>query len=458
MAVPKRPLIPHWIEHELMPYLRCAFSHELAYDTDIRSSVLRAIDRALKKADYPSDGDDLVFERICQAIQFRHKNLAPDLSIATENLETLATFLLRRAQLTGPYELLGRMNVASGAWREYEEGRLEGLRLVAEEEKKVNLTVVLDPPPKAAPTEDEIDPRLINALPGHYVAPSLRGTLTVVEDQYHRKSNASLRRYRQQQQAAANVRPQYRAPTVPGTEDWQQYPRNALPVKTLASLYVQGLGQQYTRNSMPLRTLAPSYMQGSGQQQHPQPMQAVHGPYSPPSQYNTPYAYQPSSVPVPQQQQMHHYPAQPTAMQAPWPNVSAIASPSGLMSPPANAVHQPHSTPTSITTADIAHLRGNQWTEAVEQRVHDFNHQSRPQSFQANSYQQPTMPTQQRTDTPTPTGIFGQVPMYQSAPAQSQQTYPRGLAHHPSFSNVTSAFPDVNSIYNWSMQNGRGQQ
>jgi hypothetical protein len=34
--------------------------------------------------DFPTDGDDLVFERICQAIQFRYKNLAPDLSVVTD--------------------------------------------------------------------------------------------------------------------------------------------------------------------------------------------------------------------------------------------------------------------------------------------------------------------------------------------------------------------------------------
>jgi hypothetical protein len=85
--------------------------------------------------DFPTDGDDLVFERICQAIQFRYKNLAPDLSVVTDNMESLAKFLLRHAQLKGSYELLGRMNVASGAWREYEAWRLECLRLAAEKEK-----------------------------------------------------------------------------------------------------------------------------------------------------------------------------------------------------------------------------------------------------------------------------------------------------------------------------------
>jgi len=86
--------------------------------------------------DYYSDGDDLVFERICQAIQFRYMDLAPDLSLATENLGTLAAYMLRRAQLKGPFELLGRMNVASGAWRENEKVRLETLRLAAEQEEK----------------------------------------------------------------------------------------------------------------------------------------------------------------------------------------------------------------------------------------------------------------------------------------------------------------------------------
>jgi hypothetical protein len=49
MAVPKRPIDPRWVQQELMPYLRCAFSHELAYDADISCEVFQAIERALKK-------------------------------------------------------------------------------------------------------------------------------------------------------------------------------------------------------------------------------------------------------------------------------------------------------------------------------------------------------------------------------------------------------------------------
>ena len=69
------------------------------------------------------------------AIEFRRKDLAPDLSIVTEGLEPLAKFLIRRAQLKGTYELLGRMNIGSGAWREYEADRLDKLKQAAEHER-----------------------------------------------------------------------------------------------------------------------------------------------------------------------------------------------------------------------------------------------------------------------------------------------------------------------------------
>jgi hypothetical protein len=72
------------------------------------------------------------------SIEFRYKTTAPELWYLTENLENLARFLVRRAQVKGPYELLGRMNVGSGAWREYEKRRLEKLRDAAEKEKYEN--------------------------------------------------------------------------------------------------------------------------------------------------------------------------------------------------------------------------------------------------------------------------------------------------------------------------------
>lgn len=57
-------------------------------------------------------------------------------SIITEDPETLAKLLIRRAQVHGPYELLGRVNVASYRWRQYEEERLERAKVEEKREEK----------------------------------------------------------------------------------------------------------------------------------------------------------------------------------------------------------------------------------------------------------------------------------------------------------------------------------
>jgi hypothetical protein len=221
----------HWIEQTLTPYLRHAFSHAIPYGADIRPRVQHAIEFCATQAvgsllriskqertnhlqPRPEDGNDLLFERVCLAIEFRHKNLAPDSIILMQNLESLAKFLIRRAQLKGPYELLSRMNIGSGAWREYESARIEKLREAAEVERKgeglmeilqvsstdrATARPLLDPltQHKAAPKENEIDPRLVSAQSGQYVSPSLSGTLSVIEDHYFRQQHRALDGYRQ---------------------------------------------------------------------------------------------------------------------------------------------------------------------------------------------------------------------------------------------------------------------
>jgi hypothetical protein len=153
MDMPKLPLDNRWMEQELKPYLRCAFSHDLSYHEDITPVIHRALDFCMHKPvchlmrepsakwltrtqDHASDGDDLIFERICHAVQFRYKDFASDLYFITESLDVLARYLIRRAQVKGPYELTGRMNIASGALREYEAANLERLRQAAEMEEQ----------------------------------------------------------------------------------------------------------------------------------------------------------------------------------------------------------------------------------------------------------------------------------------------------------------------------------
>lgn len=56
--------------------------------------------------------------------------------MVVDNLEPLAKYLIRRAQLKGPYDLLGRTDIASGAWVEHERQRLADLVLEPEEAKE----------------------------------------------------------------------------------------------------------------------------------------------------------------------------------------------------------------------------------------------------------------------------------------------------------------------------------
>lgn len=120
MAAPKHPIAHHWIKQTLVPFLLYAFSSTLPYPADISVQIQRAVDFCLSKPDHPSDGDDLVFERIFMAIMHKHRNPAPELEMLVDNLEPLAKYLIRRAQLKGPYGLLGRSDIGSGAWIEYQ--------------------------------------------------------------------------------------------------------------------------------------------------------------------------------------------------------------------------------------------------------------------------------------------------------------------------------------------------
>lgn len=124
MTVHKRPITHHWLKQTLVPFLLFAFASTLPYPADISAEVQRSIDFALVKPDHDSDGDDVIFERMFMAIMNRHKNFAPDLSLVVDNLEHCAKYLIRRAQLKGPFELLGRTDVGSSAWVEHEWQRL----------------------------------------------------------------------------------------------------------------------------------------------------------------------------------------------------------------------------------------------------------------------------------------------------------------------------------------------
>ncbi|KAF1831288.1 hypothetical protein BDW02DRAFT_632982 [Decorospora gaudefroyi] len=200
---------PHWIQHTLIPYIYYALSHVISRDVDISPYVQRAIEFCMTKPDYPTDGDDLLFERIFYAIENRLKGLPNACNVLTDNVEPLARFLIRRAQLKGPYELLDRGCGPSDAWERYEQERLA--RVAAEKVKaqqspeklgarRQGVSTATATPPSLHHVADMtsiehiIDPRLLYALPGQFVTPGLPGTLTVAEDQFYRHRNQEYQR------------------------------------------------------------------------------------------------------------------------------------------------------------------------------------------------------------------------------------------------------------------------
>ncbi|XPT04444.1 hypothetical protein M3J09_013522 [Ascochyta lentis] len=204
MSVPKHPIAHHWIKQTLVPFLLYAFASTLSYPADISSLIESAIHFCLWKPDYPSDGDDLVFERIFMAIMHRHKNLAPDLEMVVDHLEPLTKYLIRRAQLKGPYDLLERTDIGSDAWVAYERQRLDSLMLQREDTKQVR------PPPapaKPRPNEQDIDPRLLHAQPGHFTEAGTPILLTADEEKYYRRQNHKFEQFhlRREQQHLYNT-------------------------------------------------------------------------------------------------------------------------------------------------------------------------------------------------------------------------------------------------------------
>ncbi|KAF2032841.1 hypothetical protein EK21DRAFT_86851 [Setomelanomma holmii] len=490
MEVSKLPLDRRWIEKELKPYLYYAFSHALHYDVDIGPQIEHAIEFCMYKADFPRDGDDLMFERACIAVDRRDLDYDPELKMVTEDLECLAKFLIRRAQLKGPYELLGRTNIGGSAWIEYQLQRLEREPL-AEENKKHLLITALVTAPKPAPAEEQIDTRLFHAQPGQYASSAFPGVLTVADDQYFRYQNLlSQRRQRQDHPIDPNWPQQLQnAAAIPHTQEhpslqipgrgwtYGQPPVYGLPPHQVqAPTYVQHLGQrdaaygdQAFSTGFPALNRASA---GSGMQQ------AAHAPYVPHTSWDAtnhsliPPALHPQDTPMMTAWQQHRRPL-------PILHKPVVGSP--LNSPmhrgpvhnddAAMAQSNLHSS-ANIPVSDIAHLRGQDWNDAAEQRVREFSlltprekaerllqlrrmqpssaegkQDMKPQSFSVQGLNMAGWEGHQHIPQP------GSQPQAQSGVQPTQQPEvnmngaQNGFLNHPGYSNVKSSFPDT--LYRW---------
>jgi len=344
------------------------------------------------------------------AIMHRHKNLAPDLELVVDNLERLAMYLIRRAQLRDPYELLERQDVGSAAWTTYEQQRLEKLmfesasvnqgKLYAEIRARSTprqlLELVSPTRPPASPaevllSEDVLDPRLLYAQQGNFAAANIPTQLTVGEDKYYRSRNQEFEEFdllRKQQQAyqpivpALDNSPYYEAsgrahtnsPSIHG------YIRQPGPHQQLQQLPTapNTLHQHAERQALPITTWI-------SHEQYSQPQPALsnvlaHRTFNQPTfiQYATPQAqtapYQPFSPPHAQQP--------PRQFTTPvHPQLGACSTPSYLLSPQRTFLpsHKTSATPISSSTNvqhvlqsnDRAH-RGTDWSFVAAQRAREF--------------------------------------------------------------------------------------
>lgn len=138
--------------------------------------------------------------------------------MVTENLEPLAKFLIRRAQLKGPYELLGHMNMGERLLRRID-WHIMANRAIAR-------PTLLKP----ALTENQIDPRLVYAQPGQWVLPDDSGILTVNQDQHYRRQNQLLVKYRQPRNFLPSWEQQLQSAATPNVQPFADHmnlkPRN----------------------------------------------------------------------------------------------------------------------------------------------------------------------------------------------------------------------------------------
>jgi hypothetical protein len=219
-------------------------------------------------------------------------------------------------------------------------------------------------PPSAAtkspPTEDDLDPRLVHAQPGHFAAGNLSGQLTAAENSYYRQQNYNYEQaqlHRQQQRiyiSAAPAQMNGSSYAFPGrghsnTTRVQESPDFQLPsTQTNASM-------QTPRFFSKLPQGQPMLPQTNASQQ----------PSRLPQSHTPPIQYQPT-----QQQAGQHLARQQEQARSNPNSISHTPSSQTALLPPPTPV--PTIAPNSTLSSDFAHLRGNDWSNAARQRAREI--------------------------------------------------------------------------------------
>jgi hypothetical protein len=279
------------------------------------------------------------------------------------------------------------MNIGSGAWREYEHARIENLKETAEMERKGKSLIevlqvvwtdrviarpLLDPltPHKVMPTEDQIDPRLINAQSGQFVSPYLSGALSSAEDHYFRHQHRGLEGYSQKgsipqpEQTQHLMSPPPKQPLSRNPGNGSAYDKqlsfDSVPVGSQAPAHEQNLKQrQFFPTHQPEVSNIGAHDNSGGSQHVFRVPLSTATTVEPPGPTHL-YILQRRTT-------FRHHPVPP---QRPSPQHSRIEAASfhGL-----NLDPQFYTRPNNAEPSKVTHLRGDEWDEAAQRRADAFS-------------------------------------------------------------------------------------
>lgn len=345
-------------------------------------------------------------------------------------------------------------------------------------------------------TENDFDPRLVHAQAGHFAAAHLSGQLTAAENSYYRQQNRNYEQaqlQRQQQSlytSAAPARMDGQLHASNHTTSVHESPRSQR--HGLPSVYTPQ--QTFCPPSLSTQTNAAAQMQRPMQISQPQTtilttasITQPSGPYVP-EQHAWPQ-FQPAQLPIPQHDSSSHTPrffsklpqGQPvlpganSQLQLPrhpqfqilpgqqqHPQQQSRLMPEGHSTPqvpnalPKQNALPPHQTPppttapNNISSSDFAHLRGDDWSNAAQQRAReiaakitsqerDTMAQSIIQRHQSLAQQPPSLAPATRTHIPT-AHVPDEPPRSHPAPGLSDNQTDRvhfNAADAPSYANAS---------------------
>jgi hypothetical protein len=340
-------------------------------------------------------------------------------------------------------------------------------------------------PEQALPTEDQTDPRLVNALPGQFVHEEMVGPLTIAEDQAYRHQNRVLKQSREawmrkMRQAAMTRLPERMVQWV--------YQQPVPLIRAQAPVYVQDLGMRKRapqqcgpRTQGPIRHAPIHTGPATGFRQHPYAPPQQHAPRTQVITHRAPIQNGPATGHSQPPQQQIPSPPRTQGLAHHAPIRTGLARTTYPVAPTSSNCALPNTLPAPI--ADTSYLRPESWTpEAIEQRARDWplltkqqkarqllrmlegeHHATHTRRVERSSRAGASVVQQQQRLQPAGAGSQATVSRVQQQqpprplrgtrsnlhPQPGSQEHVTSVVMHPGFSNVTSVFPNV-------MQNGYG--